>query len=188
MASSVNFHVMSAIPGLSVMAVPALLITLAALIPAIAANRVVYQRLLGLLGWILPLNYLMLPLGILLFLVNAPFAIAAGGFGAIRFDLLTATIESSGGALLGAVTTTAFNVGNFTFLSPSTPPTPFGATGVSAHETGHTLSGAAFGGFVYWIGAIDENVPPLRRGAAANTELLAESHFSGLIRVFLPMW
>jgi len=170
------------------MAVPALLITLAALIPPVAANRIFYQPLLGLLGWILPLNYLMLPLGILLFLVNAPFAIAAGGIGAIRFDFLTATIESSGGALLGAVTTTAFNVGNFTFLSPSTPPTPFAATGVSAHETGHTLSGAGFGGFFYWIGAIDENVPPLRRGGAAYTELLAESHFSGLIITFLPMW
>lgn len=188
MSSSVNFLVMSAIPWLSVIAVPALLITLLALIPAVAANRFVYQRLLGFLGWILPLNYLMVPLGILLFLVNLPFAIAAGGIGAIRFDVLTATVESSGGALLGAVTSTAFNVGNFTFLSPSTPPTPFGATGVSAHETGHTLSGAAFGGFFYWVGAVDENVPPLRRGAAAYSELFAESHFSGFSFPFLPMW
>jgi len=34
-------------------------------------------RLLGALGWVLPTNYLMLPLGVLLFLVAPPFAIAA---------------------------------------------------------------------------------------------------------------
>jgi hypothetical protein len=194
MASSVNFLVMSAIPALSLVAGPVFIVTLLALIPPVAASRFVYQPLLGLVGWILPLNYLMLPIGILLFLVNAPFAIAAGGIGAIRLDFLTATIETRGGALLAALFAaapapgSAFNVGNFTFLAPATTPTAFGATGVSAHETGHTLSSAAFGGFFYWIGAVDQNIPPLGRGAAAYSELLAESHFSGLIRRFLPMW
>ena len=193
MASGVNFLVMSAIPGLNVLAVPVFIVTLLALIPAVAANRVVYQRLLGLAGWILPLNYLMLPVGILLFMVNAPFAIASGGIAAIQFDFLTATIETRGGAVLAALSSggpspgAPFNIGNFTFFPPPTLPTPFGTGGVSDHETGHTLSNAAFGGFFYWIGAVDQNVPPLRRGAAAYSELFAESHF-GSARRFLPLW
>lgn len=191
MPSSVNFLVMSAIPGLSLLAVPVFIITLLALIPPIAGNRFVYQRLLGLVGWILPLNYLMLPLGILLFLVAAPFAIAAGGISAIQFDFLTMTIETTGGSVL-ALASAPFNIGNFTFFPPPTPlvaPGSFSLPGFSVHETGHTLSNAAFGGFVYWIGAVDENVPPLARGLIAYTELLAESHFAGIPgRPFIIMW
>ena len=191
MASTVNFLVMSAIPRLSLLAVPVFIITLLALIPPIAGSRFVYHRVLGLVGWILPLNYLMLPLGILLFLVAAPFAIAAGGIAALRFDTLTMTLETTGGAVL-ALASAPFNIGNFTFFPPPTPivaPTPFAVPGTSAHETGHTLSNAAFGGFVYWIGAVDENVPPLARGLFAYTELLAESHFAGTPgRPFLIMW
>lgn len=187
MASSVNFLVMSAIPRLAPFAGTALIITLLALIPPVAASRFFYQPLLGLMGWILPLNWLMLPLGILLFLVAAPFAIAAGGIGAIRFDFLTMTIETSGGAVL-ARASAAFNIGNFTFIPPATTPTGFAVAGVSAHETGHTLSNAAFGGFIYWIGAVDENVPPLRRLSFAYTEMLADSHFGGVGGPFVTMW
>jgi len=188
MASIVNFLVMSAIPRLSLLAIPVFIITLLALIPAIAGSRFIYHRLLGLVGWILPLNYLMLPLGILMFLVAAPFAIAAGGIGALRFDFLTMTIETSGGAVL-SLASAPFNIGNFTFFPPAVAPSGFAVPGPSAHETGHTLSNAAFGGFVYWIGAVDENVPPLARGLFAYTELLAESHFGGVPgRPFLVMW
>lgn len=91
-----------------------------------------------------------------------------------------------------ALASAPFNIGNFTFFPPPTPivaPSGFGVPGFSAHETGHTLNGAAFGGFVYWIGAIDENLPPPGRGLFAYTELLAESHFSGVPgRPFIIMW
>jgi hypothetical protein len=196
LASSTNWLVMSAIPRLAPFAIFIFVITLLAVIPAIAGNRF-YQRVLGLLGWILPLNYLMLPLGILLFLVSAPFALAMGG--SVRFDVLTFSIETAGGAVL-SLAKTSFNIGNFTFFPPPTAliaPSAF-TTGFSAHETGHTLNNAAFGGFFYWIGAIDENLipgptPGSVRGAGAYAELLAESHFSTATTgtsggPFIPMW
>jgi hypothetical protein len=187
-ASSANWLIMSAIPGLSGVAVIIFIFTLLALIPPIAANRI-YQRILGALGWVLPLNYLMLPLGVLVFLITAPFALASPT-GSVRLDFLTWTIETAGGAALGATGFFGgFNIGNFTFLSPGVVTSPAFTTGVSAHETGHTLNGGAFGGFFYWIGAIDENIPPPGRGPAAYSELLAEGHFGPRPgRPSIPMW
>ncbi len=188
-SSSTNWLIMSAIPRLAPVAIIIFVVTLLALIPPVAANRF-YQRVLGALGWVLPLNYLMLPLGALLFLVAAPFALAGGG--SVRFDFLTWSIETAGGAVL-SLASTSFNIGNFTFFPPTLPTSPTFTTSFSAHETGHTLSNAAMGGFFYWIGAVDENVPPLMRGAGAYAELLAESHFStpttGVTGgPFIPMW
>jgi hypothetical protein len=187
-ASGANLFIMSVIPALAVVAVIIFIITLLALIPPIAGNRF-YQRVLGALGWVLPLNYLMLPLGVLVFLITAPFALAAPG-GSVRWDWLTWTVETAGGAALGATGFRGgFNIGNFTFIAPGVTVSAGFTTGLSAHETGHTLSGSAFGGFFYWIGAVDENVPPLARGPAAYSELLAESHFSGPTGgPFIPMW
>jgi hypothetical protein len=188
MASSVNFLVMSAIPHLSIVAGPVVIITLLALIAPIAGNRF-YQRVLGALGWILPLNYLMLPLGVLVFLITAPFALASPT-GSVRWDWLTWTIETAGGAALAGLNFPGgFNIGNFTFIAPGVTTSPAFTTGVSAHETGHTLNGGAFGGFFYWIGAMDENILPLSRGPAAYSEQLAESHFNGQTgNSFIPMW
>ena len=173
MSGMTNWMIMSAIPRLVLFAAIIFTILMLSLIPPIAANRF-FQRVIGLLGWVLPLNYLMLPLGVLLFLVAAPFALATGS---IRWDWLTWSLETGGGAVLNATGFVGgFNIGNFTFIT--VPPAPF-STGVSAHETGHTLSNAICGGFYYWIGAVDENVPPLRRGPAAYAEMMAESHFHG---------
>jgi hypothetical protein len=183
MAGSVNFAVMSAIPWLWPAALPLFALTLLAFIPGVPAS-LPFQVLQGAAGWVLPLNYLMIPLGTLLFLVNLP---TGGG---IRLDPSTMTIESRGGFVGGFIPpTSAFNVGNFTFLPPTPPPLPlFTATpSVSVHETGHTLSNAAFGGFFYWIGAIDELA--IGRGATAYSELMAESHLGGAVGgPFLPMW
>jgi hypothetical protein len=187
-SSGANFVIMSAIPFMAPFAGIIFIITLLALIPPIAANRF-YERVLGALGWVLPLNYLMLPVGVLVFLITAPFAVASPAVGAgVRWDWLTWTAETSGGALLVALPFAGgFNIGNFTFITRPALATAF-TTGLSAHETGHTLNGSAFGGFVYWIGAIDENVPPLRRGSAAYTEMLADGHFGGTGGPFIPMW
>jgi hypothetical protein len=183
LAGSVNFAVMSAIPWLWPVAGPLFALTFLAFVPAVAASRP-FQALQGAAGWILPLNYLMVPLGTLLFLVNLPTGPA------IRADAGTASIESRGG-LVGRfiAPTSAFNVGNFTFLpaTPGPPPSLTVPPSVSIHETGHTLSNAAFGGFFYWIGAIDELV--IGRGAGAYAELMAESHLGGASgAAFLPMW
>lgn len=184
LAGSVNLAVMSAIPWLAFLAPPLFVLTLLAFVPAIAASRP-FQVALGAAGWVLPLNYLMVPLGTLLFLVNLPTGTT------IRRDGSTASIESLGGFVTGFIPVgSAFNVGNFTFLPASAaPPLPsFTVTpSVSIHETGHTLSNAAFGGFFYWIGAIDELV--IARRAGAYAELMAESHLGGADGgPFLPMW
>src|SRR5262249_55756015 len=163
MASMVNWMIMSAIPQLVPFAVTIFIILMLSLIPPIAGNRF-YERIIGALGWVLPLNYLMLPLGVALFIVAAPAALLMGG--SVRFDFLTWSIETAGGGVL-AWAPTSLNIGNFTFLPPAIAPSPGFTTGFSAHETGHTLVNAVFGGFFYWIGAIDENVPPLSRGSFA---------------------
>ena len=189
-SSGANLVILSAIPFLAPFAGILFIITLLALIPPIAGNRF-YERVLGALGWILPLNYLMLPAGLLLFLVTAPFAIASTAVGAgVRFDFLTFSIETSGGAALGLLSFSGgFNVGNFTFITPAFLASPTFGGGLSAHETGHTLNGSAFGGFFYWIGAIDENIAPLARGKAAYSEMLADGHFGGATGgPFIPMW
>lgn len=193
LSASVNFVLMSTVPALAPFAAPVGTIVLLAVIPPIAANRAVYQGLLGLFGWILPLNYIMLPLGILLFIVNAPFALAAGGIGAFRFDFGTFTIETTGGAIvgflfsLGPATSAGFNLGNFTFIRPGVAGGAFGGTTLSSHEVGHTVTNAAFGGFFGLINAVDENILP-RRGPAAYGELIPESHSAERGFQSLPMW
>jgi hypothetical protein len=140
------------------------------------------QTVLGWSSWIMPYSWLATALGVLLFVINLPFALAAFGPGAVRLDVSTGTIETTGGLVGITGFVGGFDLGNFSFLSPGPGgtlaiQTPFGTPGLSAHETGHTLSAAGFGGMFHWINAVDENVPPLRRLRAAYGELIAESHF-----------
>jgi hypothetical protein len=149
---------------------------------SILSRNLIFQAILGWTNWLRPYSYLATSVGILLFLVNLPFAIAAFGPGAIRLDGLTGTIETTGGIVGVTGFRGGFNLGNFTFLSPGPGvglaiQSLFGAAGISAHETGHTLTVASFGGVFHWINAIDENVPPLRRLTLAYGELIPESHF-----------
>ena len=144
------------------------------------------------------MSYLVMPFGIILFLINAPFAFATFGIAAFRFDPSTATIETTGGiastvTLIFSPLTRGFNLGNFTFLI-SVPgaglsvQTPFTTPGLSAHETGHTLTVAAFGGIFGWINAVDENIPPFRRLALAYGEMVPESHLPRPLFVFVRVW
>jgi hypothetical protein len=163
------------------------LICFLATIPPISGN-ILYQGILAWFSWLMPFSYLANAVGILLFVANLPGAIAAavtaGAPSPVRFDGLTSTIETTGGALIGiSGFIGGFNLGHFTFVTPGPPPggrTAFfgGATGgLSSHETGHTLNAAAFGGVFHWINAIDENVVPFSRNSLAYGELTAESHF-----------
>lgn len=189
LSAGANLVILAAIPWLPPGFGPTVfLILMLACIPVVAANRF-YQRVIGALGWVLPMNYLMLPLGVLLFLIAAPFALVAGGTAAIRWDWLTWTVETNGGFILTTFGRAggAFNIGNFTFIV-TTPATFTFTSGLSAHETGHTLNGSAFGGFFYWIGAVDENIPPLARMSAANSEMLANDHFGGVGGPTITMW
>ncbi len=138
------------------------LIGFLAVFPPVSRNAF-YQGALGWSSWLMPVSYIATAVGWLLFIVNLPFALAAGGIGAIRFDFRTATVESSGG-LVAVSPAPGFDLGNFSFLRTVATQSPFaGPGGVSAHETGHTLAVAALGGVVQWIDAVDENVPPFRK-------------------------
>jgi len=164
------------------------IIALPALFPAIARN-VLYQAFLGWSSWLRPMSWLATGVGVILFVLNLPLALAASGVAALRLDRLTGTIETTGGALIGVTGFIGgFNLGNFTFLTPGPPaglpfgPPPAGGS-LSSHETGHTLNAAAFGGVFHWINAFDEN-PPGSRRTFAYGELTAESHFprAGAVR------
>jgi len=197
--TAANLVLVSALTGLPILSSVVLIFGLLASIPAVSASRFVFQPLLGLLSWFLPATWLIMPLGILLFVLNLPLAIAQSGIGAVRFDFLTFTFESTGGVItnflfsLSPIPATGFNLGNFTFLTLApggalaAVQSPFGAAGLSAHETGHTLTVAAFGGFFGWINAVDEGI--LGRTTAAYGEIIPESHFSPRPPfAFLPMW
>jgi hypothetical protein len=200
LTSATNAVLVSVLTGLPVLGLVILLIGFLTSIPPIAASRFIFQPLVGLLSWAMPMTWLVMPLGVLLFVLNLPFAIAQSGIGAIRFDFLTATIETSGGALLNFLFSISpapaagFNLGNFSFLvlppgfALGTAQSGFAAAGLSAHETGHTLTVAAFGGFFGWINAVDENIPPLARGSAAYGEIIPEGHFGAGAPPFLTMW
>lgn len=194
MTAALNFGVWSLLPMPGpIIGVLVGVVGLLPVFPPVARN-LTFQGVLGWLSWLMPMSHLVTPIGFILFLVNLPFALAASGPAALRFDVRTATIETSGGITGITGASTGFNLGNFTFLIlappalPATVQTPFGGPGISAHETGHTLSVAAFGGVHGWINAIDENIPPPGRGLVAYGELLAEGHFPTITRPFMLVW
>ena len=177
------------------------MLTLAAAIPGVS-GLVGYQFVIGWLSWLLPMSYIffVLPLGILLFLVAAPAAIALSGIGAVRFDVRTCTFETTGGGVIAFLAAIApagfagFNLGNFTFLRLAAGAPLAAAQGsfvtpsVSSHETGHTLNLAAFGGAFHFCNAIDENLGPMPRGRLAYGELTAESHARRVTGLFVSVW
>ncbi len=169
-----------------------IVISLAA-VPAIALN-LVYQGFLGWSAWLFPVSWIASGVGLLLFLVNAPVAFAAGGIGAFRIDFTTGVIETFGGVTGITGFGGGFSLGNFTFITATAAPTVFTVPGLSSHETGHSLNTAALGGVVLWINAVDENVAPFRKMNLAYGELTAESHAQALppppasVDFFVTLW
>jgi hypothetical protein len=192
LTAAVNFGIWAIQPftaGWLLGALLAVVGLLAAILPV--ARSVAFQALLGWSSWLRPMSWFATTFGLILFLVNLPFALATFGLAAVRFDLLTATIETTGGAVIGVTGFTGgFNLGNFTFITPGPPaalpfgPPPVGGS-LASHETGHTLNVAAFGGLFQWVNALDEN-PPVRRRSFAYGELTAESHFPRAGSAFGP--
>ncbi len=199
LATAANALTVSIVTGLPILTTVVVVVGFLTTIPAIAASRVIFQPILGLLSWFMPMTWVVMPLGVMLFVLNLPFALAQSGIGAIRFDASTATIETQGGALVNFLFTLSplpgaagFNLGNFTFLSLAVGVAPstasFVAANLSSHEVGHTVTVAAFGGFFGLINAVDENIPPLARGTAAYGEIIPESHSFNRGIPALPMW
>ncbi len=176
MTAAINASILALVPVIGVvLASWVFIIGSLAIFPLVSRN-VVYHGFLGWSAWLFPMSYFATAIGLILFVVNIPFAFAAGGPGAFRIDFTTGTIETAGG--LSAVTGFAggFSLGNFNFVTGPGLQGVFTASNVSSHEVGHSLNTAVFGGLVLWINAIDENIPPLRKFNLAYGELTAESH------------
>jgi hypothetical protein len=175
----------------------AFLIISLAIIPPVALN-LVYQGFLGWSAWLFPMSYFATIVGWLLFVINAPFAFAAGGIGAFRIDFTTGVIETAGGVVglpaLNGGFGGGFSLGNFTFLTSPLLQGSFTLQTTSAHECGHTLNTAAFGGVMLWINAVDQNVPPFAKRNLAYGELTTESHAQAMpapptrVRFFVNLW
>jgi hypothetical protein len=179
LSAAINTVLLLLIAG-TVLAVWAFFVISLAAIIFVARNRV-YQGFLGWSGWLLPLSYLATGVGLLLFVVNFPFAFATFGVAAFALDWSTGVIETRGGVTGITGFNGGFSLGNFTFLTLTTAagagpaPARFMTPTVSSHETGHSLNTAAMGGVVLWINAVDENILP-RRLNLAYGELTAEGH------------
>ena len=139
----------------------------------VARNRV-FHGFLGWSSWLFPMSHIATLVGLLLFIVNIPFALMSFGSAAFAFDWTTGVVETSGG-LPAAVTTSAFSLGNFIFTIALPAPGAFAAASTETHEIGHSLHTAAMGGIVLWIDAIDENIVPPRQNLAYG-EMVAEGH------------
>ena len=139
------------------------------------ARNPYFQGFLGWSAWLFPVSYLATFVGLLLFIINIPFALILVGPAAFNFDWTTGVVHTAGGLATIATTANGFSLGNFTFVRALPVAGAFTAPSVDSHETGHSLNTAAFGGVVLWINAIDQNVLPPRRNLAYG-ELTAESH------------
>jgi hypothetical protein len=70
-----------------------------ALFPALSRSFG-YQVVLGWTSWVIPMSYLITPLGILLFTANLiVMLITTGALPRLRFDFSTATVESTAGTI-----------------------------------------------------------------------------------------
>jgi hypothetical protein len=156
----------------------------------VARNRV-YQGFLGWSAWLFPVSHIATIVGLLLFIINIPFALVMFGTVAFNFDWTTGVVHTAGGLAATATTALGFSLGNFTFVRAVPVVGAFTAPTVDSHETGHSLSTAAAGGVVLWINAIDQNILPPRQNLAYG-ELAAEGHAQNFgatrPRFFLRWW
>jgi RHS repeat-associated protein len=150
------------------------------------ANSEVYQGILGWASWLMPMSWLATAVGLIFFVLNViPALFTLNQVEAVKIESLsidwkTGTIIMEGGWTFLPGFRGGFNLGNFAYITP-------GST-VQEHETGHTLSNAAFGSIFHFIGAIDENI--LRSNPAdAYAERIAESNDPTTTDPdIIPMW
>lgn len=150
------------------------------------ANSEIYQAILGWSSWLMPMSWLATAIGLIFFVLNViPALFTFNQVNAVRINRIsidwgTGTIVMEGGWTFLPGFRGGFNLGNFAYVTP-------GST-VRDHETGHTLSNAAFGSLFHFIGAIDENL--IRSDPTdAYAERIAESHDPSTTDPdIIPMW
>ncbi|MCP4549793.1 MAG: hypothetical protein GY835_25340 [bacterium] len=152
------------------------------------ANSEVYQGILGWANWLMPMSWLVIGIGLVMFVLNAlGFLITFGQsdfcrIDGIRVDWSTGTIFTKGGWISNLnAWDTAFNMGNFAFVDTNS------ASWHMDHEAGHTLSLGAFGSLFHFIGFFDEVV--FGAGSDAYAEHLADSNDPASTDPdIVPMW
>ena len=156
------------------------------------AQNSVYQGILGWSSWMMPMSWGATGLGLVVFAVNLLVAgVTFQQWDAAKIDKLaidwkTGSIVMVGGLIRNG---SAFNMGNFVFMDPGhlvagDPDRSYEA--VLAHETGHTLSVAAFGSAFHLYDFIGQNL--VGSGAGDYGEQIAESHSNRPGRPIIPMW
>ncbi|MDR7518111.1 MAG: hypothetical protein QN131_00360 [Armatimonadota bacterium] len=156
------------------------------------ANSEVYQGILGWSNWLMPMSWLVVGMGLIMFVVNAiGHAIGWWIFRAeffriqeMRVDWKTGTIFTKGGWVSNLnAWDTAFNMGNFAFVDMNA------TDGHMEHEAGHTLNLAAFGSVFHFVGFFDEVI--FGNGGDAYAERIADGNDPNHGRPaseIVPMW
>ncbi len=143
------------------------------------AGNSAYQAILGWSSWLMPTSWIATGLGLAVFTTGLVIAGVTfnqwkpAHINGFKVDWGTGSIVTHGGAF-GPFPNSkvgGYNLGNFIYLNQS-----HGINDSLAHEGGHTLNNAAFGGIFHWIGALDENVWPFENGQNAFSEKVADSH------------
>jgi RHS repeat-associated protein len=156
------------------------------------AKNSVYQGFLGWSSWLMPMSWAATGLGVAVFAINLVAAGLTGQqWGAAKIDKLaidwkTGAIVMEGGLIRNG---SAFNLGNFVYIDTSyviagDPEQSYDA--LVRHETGHTLSVAAFGSAFHLYDFLGENV--FGGGKNDYGEQLAESHANRPNDPVFPMW
>jgi len=148
------------------------------------AGSPAYKSIAGWSSWLSPMSWIATSLGAALFSVSL---IASPVFGQrneatwmgrtthinkVQIEWRTGSIVTQGGLGQPWAGAGGYNLGNFIYLDPHES-LVYDVT--IAHEAGHTLNVAAFGGIFHFIGFIDEMIWP-QRGKWAMAELWAESN------------
>jgi len=149
-----------------------------------------YQTILGWSNFVMPMSWLVIGLGAVMWILNGlGHLIGWGIFGSeffritgFQMDWSTGMLATKGGWVSNLNTIdTAYNMGNFAFVDANS------SSWHLDHEAGHNLNLAVFGSIFHFVGFIHEMGTPA--GAGAFSEQLAESNDPAAAPgSFNPMW
>lgn len=167
--------------GFGVLGVAIGVLNFLASIDSIAGNEI-YQGILGWSNWLMPMSWLVIGLGAIMWILNGlghlilweiPNLWGGGieffritGF---RMDWSTGMLATRGGWVANAnIIDTAYNMGNFAYVDNN-------STGWHLdHEAGHNLNLAVYGSIFHFVGFIHEM--GTGAGSSAFAEVLADSN------------
>jgi len=158
------------------------------------ANNEVYQGILGWSNWLMPMSWLVLGLGAVMWVLNGLghlifWSIPSLWGGGIQFfritgfkmDWSTGMLATKGGWVSNLNTIdTAYNMGAFAYVDSNSSGWHLD------HEAGHNLSLGAFGSIFHFVGFIHEMGTPA--GASALSEQIAEGNDPAGSGSTVPMW